>query len=256
MSESRTFRLQRAMASLILDDEPEDIGAPAERLGLPAGDQQAFRDQPEAMDLYRELARLSLTEPLETTFPVLKALLEGAEVWEDCAQAFLSARVVRSTHYRDIAPSFLGWLVDTGWGQDRWPFLAELAHAELLEVLVARFPEADPVQELHDEPGPGDVVWLDPGTQVVAYAHAVHRATEAAPVPEARPTHLLAFRDEEGEARVLELTAATAALLVQARTRPLAESAAALGLSDPAPALALLRDLRRQGAVLGFRAPH
>lgn len=256
MPEARTFRLQRALASLVLDEEPEDFGAPAERLGLPAGDQQAFRDQPEAMDLYRELARLSLTDPLDSTFPVLKALLEGAEVWEDCVQAFLSARVVRSTHYRDIAPSFLGWLADTGWGQDRWPFLLELAHAELLEVLVARFPETEPVQGLHDEPGPGDVVWLDPGTQVVAYAHAVHRATEAAPVPEARSTHLLAFRDGEGEARVLELTAATAALLVQARTRPLAESAAALGFGDPAPALALLRDLRRQGAILGFRGPH
>lgn len=256
MPESRTFRLQRALASLILDDEPGDFGAPAVGLGLSTADQRTFRDQPEAMDLYRELARLSLIEPLETTFPVLKALLEGAGAWEGCVQAFLSARAVRSTHYRDIAPSFLGWLADTGWGQDRWPFLPELAHAELLEVLVARFPEGDPARDLHDEPGPGDVVWFDPGTQVVAYAHAVHRATEAAPVPEARPTHLLAFRDAEGDVRVLELTAATAALLVQARTRPLAESAAALGFADPAPTLALLRDLRDQGAILGFRAPH
>lgn len=255
MPESRTFRLQRALASLILDEEPGDAGVPAERLGLPAADQRAFRDQPEAMDLYRELARLSLIEPLETTFPVLKALLEGAGAWESCVQAFLSARVVRSTHYRDIAPSFLGWLADTGWGQERWPFLLELAHAELLEVLVARFPEADPRSGLHDEPGSGDVLWFDPATQVVTYTHAVHRATEAAPVPEARPTHLLAYRAGEGEARVMELTAATAALLVQANHRPIGECASALGFADPAPALTLLRDLRREGAIAGFRSP-
>ncbi len=243
------------MAALILDGEPEDFGAPAVDQGLPEVDQQAFRDQAEALDLYRELARLSLTEPLDTTFPVLKALLEAAGAWEGCVQAFLSARVVRSTHYRDIAPSFLGWLADTGWGQDRWPFLLELAHAELLEVLVAHFPETDPTPGLHEEPGAEDRVWLDPATQVVTYSHAVHRATEAAPVPEVRPTHLLAFRDGEGEARVMELTAATAALLVQAHHRSIGECASTLGFADPAPALTLLRDLRREGAIAGFRSP-
>lgn len=242
------------MASLILDGEPEDFGAPAADQDLPAADQQAFRDQAEALDLYRELARLSLMEPLDATFPVLKALLEAAGAWEACVQAFLQARVVRSTHYRDVAPSFLGWLADTGWGQDRWPFLLELAHAELLEVLVARFPEADPVPGLLDEPSADDRVWLDPATQVVTYAHAVHRATEAVPVPEARPTYLLAFRDGEGEARIMELTAATAALLVQAHQRPIGECASALGFADPAPALTLLSDLRREGAIAGFRS--
>ena len=76
-------------------------------------------------------------------------------------QAFLDARVVRSSHYRDIAPAFLGWLAATGWGQDRWPFLLELAHAEILEVLVARFPDSDPPEGLHADPAAEDAVVLD-----------------------------------------------------------------------------------------------
>jgi hypothetical protein len=186
-------------------------------------------------------------------FPVVKALLAGARSWDGCVQAFLDARVVQSSQYRDIAPAFLGWLAATRWGQDRWPFLLELAHAEILETLVARFPDSEPLEGLHAHPGPGDLVVLDPATQVVTYAHAVHRACVEAPVPEARPTHLLAFRDGDGMARLMELTPATAALLVQAQNRPIAEAAVAVNLSDLAPVTKLLYDLRCDGAIAGFR---
>jgi len=259
MNSPRTLRLQRALASLVLDQDEtallEDPGRVARHQELSAADQQAFRDQASALMAYRELARMSLLEPLESMFPVLKSLLEGADAWEDCVQAFLDARVVRSPHYRDIAPAFLGWLAATSWGQDRWPFLLELAHAEILEVLVARFPDSVGPEDLHPDPRPDDAVVLDPATQVVSYAHAVHRATEASPIPEARPTHLLAFRDDEGEARLKELTPATAALLMQAQSRSLAAAAAGLGITDFAEALDLLRDLRREGAIAGFHPP-
>ncbi len=259
MPEPRTLRLQRAMASLVLDaDEAAleaDPGRAARRHGLSGDDQRAFREQGEALLTYRELVRMSLLEPLETMFPVLKALLESAERWDACVQAFLDARTVRSGHYRDIAPAFLGWLAATGWGQERWPFLLELAHAELLEVLVARYPDSDPPAGVHAEPAPEDVVLLDPATQIASYGHAVHRTTEANPVPEATPTRLIAFRNAEGEARLMELTPATSALLVRAQTQPLAEAAAALGIPELEPVLALLRDLRRDGAIAGFQTP-
>lgn len=258
-AESRTLRLQRAMASLVLDEDEDalvaDPGRVARRQGLSGADQGAFRLQGEALLTYRELARMSLIEPLETMFPVLKALLEGDDQWEACVQAFLEARVIRSGHYRDIAPSFLGWLASTGWGQDHWPFLLELAHVEILEVLVARFPDSEPPLGLRALPEPGDCLVLDGATQVVSYGHAVHRVSEQAPVPEARPTHLLAFRKADGEAQVMELTPATAALLVQAQSHPLASVAKALNIPDLTPALTLLRDLHRDGAIAGFQSP-
>lgn len=244
MGEPATLRLQRALASLVLDAAPE---LPQD---LPPGDQAALGEP--RLGTYRELARRGLLEPVETDFPVLKALLAGAGAWEACAQAFLAARVVHSPHYRDIPSAFLGWLADSGWGRDRWPFLLELAHMELLEVVVARFPDLPPAAGLPQAPSLDRGVALDPATQVVAYGHAVHRATEAEPMPEALPTRLLAFRTPEGEVRVLELTEATAALLVRAQTQPLGEALAGLGLPDPGPAMALLEDLRHQGAVVGF----
>ena len=257
MPDSRTLRLQRALGSLVLDGDEAaieaDPGRVARRHGLSGSDQRSFREQAPGMMTYRELARLSLIEPMESMFPVLKALLAGAGSWDECVQAFLDARAVQSSHYRDIAPAFLGWLAATCWGQERWPFLLELAHAEILETLVARFPDSDPLEGLHADPGPEDLVVLDPATQVVTYTHAVHRTCVEAPVPEALPTHLLAYRDEEGIARLMELTPATAALLVRAQTLPLAEAAAALNMPDLAPVTGLLHDLRRDGAIAGFR---
>ena len=259
MNEPRTLRLQRALASLILDGDEAALEAHPERATrrheLPGADHRAFQEQGAALMTYRELARTSLIEPLETMFPVVKALLEGAGAWDGCVQAFLDARAVRSGHYRDIAPAFLGWLAATRWGQDRWPFLLELAHAEILEVLVARFPDSDPPDGVHSDPEPGDLVVLDPATRVVSYTHAVHRASEQAPIPEAGPTHLLAFRDAEGEARLMELTPATAALLVKAGTQPWTEAAGDLGLPDLETTADLLRTLHRDGAIAGFQPP-
>jgi hypothetical protein len=247
------------MASLVLDaDEAAleaDPGRAARRQDLAGADQAAFRDQAPAILTYRELARLSLLEPLEEMFPVLKALLEREETWNACVQGFLDARVIHSGHYRDIAPAFLGWLASTGWGQERWPFLLELAHAELLEVLVARYPDTELPPGLHAEPLPTDSLVLDAATQVVSYAHAVHRVTETEPIPEALPTHLLAFRDAADTAHLQELTPATSALLVQAQTTSLAQAAELLGLTDLHPVMDLLRDFQREGAIAGFRTP-
>lgn len=257
MTESRTLRLQRALASLVLDEDEAalmaDPGRGARHQGLSGADQGSFRDQGDAMMTYRELARMSLIEPLETMFPVLKTLLEREDLWDRCVQAFLDARRLRSGHYRDIAPTFLGWLADSNWGQVRWPFLLELAHSEILEVLVARYPDGEAPVGIHGSPSPEDCIVLDVATQLVSYRHAVHVASEQAPIPEARPTHLLAYRNAKGEAKVLELTPDTAALLVQAQSLPLAQVAAALTLAELTPMMNLLRDLHREGAIAGFQ---
>jgi hypothetical protein len=242
------------LADLILEREPSTFpDAPRafpDRRGLPARDQTAFEQFRDRLMAYRELARQGLQEPLEDLFPVTRSLLE--EAWPPCVDAFLEARRIASPHYRDIGPAFLGWLVETGWGAERWPFLGELAHFEILEVLVARYPDLPGPGGLAPEPGADRSLVLDPAAQVVAYTHAVHRATVAFPVPPAVPAWILAYRDGEGEARFLELTEATAALLVRAQAEGAGEAAIALGLENPGDVLPFLEDLRLKGAIAGF----
>jgi len=243
--------LQRTLAALVL--EPEGEATAFE--GLAPGHRRALDRWRERLGTYRELARLSLVEPLEDMFPVLRALLETEGAWEGAVDAFLGARCLSSPHYRDIAPTFLGWLVESRWGQDRWPFLAELAHFELLEAVVARLPDQEPPPVDGREPLRAARIVLDPTAQVIAYAHAVHRAQVDAPAPPRETTCLLAFRDAEGEARILELTEATAALLVQAQAGTLGEVVDRLGIPDFPAVETLLRDLVDRGAIAGFALP-
>jgi hypothetical protein len=204
---------------------------------------------------YRELARLGLQEPIEDMFPVTLALLAGEGEWQACLDAFLQARGVETPYYRYIAPAFLGWLVASEWGSDRWPFLTELAHFELLEVLVAHHPEPSVPMDVHTVPSPGDLLVLEPAAQVVAYAHAVHLASEEAPIPPCRPTFLLAYRDPQEVTQVLELTEGAAALLTRAQREPLGKVASDMGFSGLVPLEGLLADLQGRGALVGFRHP-
>lgn len=255
----RELELQRALADLILEPEASGAwsvpGAVAQRRGLPPEDTRAMGRFHDRLQAYRELARLGLQEPIEDMFPVTLALLSGEGEWQACLDAFLQARVVESPYYRDIAPAFLGWLVASGWGSDRWPFLTELAHFELLEVLVAHHPESSVPMDLHPGPSPEDLLVLEPAAQVVAYAHAVHLASEEAPTPPCRPTLLLAYRDPHEDTQVMELTEGAAALLTRAQREPLGKVATDMGFGNLASLQGLLVDLQIRGAIAGYRLP-
>jgi len=160
---------------------------------------------------------------------------------------------VRSLFYRDLSASFLGWIAATGWGLDRWPFLLQLAHFELLTALVEHHPGGPgPAAGLRPVPRLGDRLVLAAPTQVVTYAYRVHQATPEAPVPDPGTVHLLAYRDRAGLPRWMDLTPATAALLLAARQASIGQAALDLGLEDLSDAIDLLVDLQRRGALLGF----
>jgi len=177
-----TLARQRSLAALILDPAVPEEGHP--------------------LAVYRDLVRMSLVDPVEAMFPIAKALLEEEGVWQELLDGFLAARCVPSTHYRDVAPAFLGWCALDRTGLDRWPFLLELLHFELLETLVCRYPDLPAPPGLTAEPGLGSRAVLAPATQVVTYGHAVHRCTEEAPRPRQAATHLLAFRDGDDSVAV------------------------------------------------------
>lgn len=208
-----------------------------------------FKDR---LQIYRKATRNGTRDLLENFFPVTQALLETARAWDDCVADFIASRSITTPFYRDTIPGFVGWLSATAWGQAQWPSLLAVAHFELLEFLVERWPDATRPPAPRDHPSPGDQVVLDPATRIVHYSHAVHQATPDHPIPEAKPVHLLAYRDHKGAFQVLELTESTAALLLRGQKVSIEEATSALGITDLAGALALLQDLCVRGALLGF----
>ena len=257
MPESRLARLQAAVLDLTLDADGEafraDPVAWAQVRGLAHADGRALADQRDRWGLYRDLVRTALVEPLGDTFPITQTLLEGASAWPACVEAFLASRTVSSPYYRDVAPAFVAWLADSHWGLERWPFLLQLAHYEAVELEVLRHPDAPRPADLHAEPAFERMAVLDPAARNLAYGFAVQVATVEAPEPPPACAWLLCHRDPEGAFRVLELTPHVSALLARSQEgQALGPALAELG-ADPDEAFALLRDLRRRGAIQGFR---
>lgn len=248
--------LQRCLVALALDPDTTAFEADpagfAAAHGLPARHQAAFQRSRERMLYYRFGVRHAIWEPVDAYLPVTQALLRPGGGWQECCDAFLAARTLVSPFYRDIAPTLLGWIADTGWGLERWPFLLELMHFELVRELVEHAPEGPPAAAPRPRPTLADRLLLAPGTQVLSYAHAVHEATPESPVPEPRPCHLLVNRDPDGLMQFRELSPAMAALLVRAQRESLAAASVAAGLDEEPGLLELLAELRAQGALQGF----
>lgn len=252
----RILALQRALAGLAFapdatpfQADPWGFGAAR---GLGAADREALLRWRDRLLFYREGIRGALWEPLEGAYPLTLALLARDGALEACRAAFLAARGFTSPFHRDIAATFVGWLADTGWGRERWPALLELAHFELVRVLVEHGRDDTPPEGLHPDARPGDLAVLRPSTQVLAYRHRVAEATLDHPGPPPGPCHLLAARGPDGYVRWRELTEGAAALLVRAQEAPIVESMAALGLDDRPGVLRFLEDLRAWGALAGF----
>ena len=250
-------RLQGLVTDLALapeaDDFREDPAVFAAEHGLGTADQAALALRRDRWLLYRDLVRTALEDPLLDAFPITQALLARDGAWAWAVDAFLASRTVQSPYYRDVAPAFVAWLADSRWGQERWPFLLQLAHYEVLELDVVRHPDEPPPPDLQREPAADRLAVLDPAARNVAYGFAVQAATVEAPEPEPTCAWLLCHRDREGVFRVLELTPHVSALLARSQEgQALGPAAAELGV-EPAAAFDLLRDFRDRGAILGFR---
>lgn len=254
----RTMELQRCMADLLLNEDggaafardPISFGAAR---GLGSTDLAALDRYKSRLLTYRDLARSALEDPLPDCFPILHALLTEAGAWEDCVNAFFASRSIQSPYYRDVTPSFVSWLASSAWGQERWPFLLQLAHFEYIEVEILRWPDEAPPPGLQTAPAPALHVVFDGAARNLAYTFRVHHAEKKDPTPEAGETFLLGYRVPDGEFFYSELSAHASAFLARClEGASIGEAASALDLSLE-EVLSLLSDLAAKGAILGFQ---
>ena len=253
----RLLALETAMAGLLLDaagaeDFQADPAAFAGRHGLEAADGDAMQRQRARLLVYRELVQSALEDPLPDCFPHTHRILEEAGAWRDCVRAFIASRSVQSAYYRDINPAFVVWLAETGWGQDRWPFLLQLAHYEQLELEVLCWPEDPAPAGLFHEPLPHATARFAGTARNLAYGWRVQESREEEPVPPEGAAHLFCYRDRNLEFETLEVDPHTSAFLARClEGQPLGAAAAAVGL-EWTEARSLLRRLQEDGAILGY----
>lgn len=246
------LELQRAMADLLLEARSEFKEDPCRWVaskGLGEADQRAFTSWAPRLWTYRELVEFALEDPLLDAFPLSRALLLGN--WDDALRAFLAARAIPSPYYRDIAPAFVAWVAESGWGQKEFPALLSLLHWEQVEMDVL-WAEDGPMPATDPHPDPAARVCFRP-LRHLAYPFKVHEAIPERPEPPAGDTFLLAWRDDDDDFQSLALSPRASALLGRLLAEgTLGEATKELNL-DPDEAQPLLEDLRARGVLVGYR---
>lgn len=164
---------------------------------------------PDAMEarrfaIYRELLFNNIESFLHKGFPVLRTLLRD-EQWLALVRDFYQRHVSQTPLFAEIAGEFVAYLA----GEKPvelapvWPFSAELAHYEWME-LVVMIAEGDwpaPVSE-HTEPR-----WaLSPFALVLAYDYPVQRISAQHLPAQPEPTTLCVWRNRAHAVQFMQLT--------------------------------------------------
>ncbi|HSM27304.1 MAG TPA: putative DNA-binding domain-containing protein [Thioalkalivibrio sp.] len=178
------------------------------------------------MAIYRRLFINNIEDLLGRAYPVLCGL-HGPERWARLARDFYREHGCHTPYFPRLAEEFLGYLeTERGLREGDFPFLAELAHYERAEVVVAQH------EDVPDEtPGPAIDPDVDPllgvpvlaaAARLLAYEYPVHRiGPDFLPeVPGEHPTYLVVFRDRDWHTRFIELNPLSARILWYVENEP------------------------------------
>ncbi|EYF01200.1 Hypothetical protein CAP_8541 [Chondromyces apiculatus DSM 436] len=264
--------LQRTVGAARADEITADPRAFFAREGVSGADLDALAAlPPERLLVYRDLVRARLTGAIRIEIPRTAARLGAA--FDRYVSAFLDEELPRSPYVRDVAFELVRWAAPR-WAADRDvpDYLGDLARHELIG-FATRAAAGAPREGRPRRDAAEEELSLDRGVRfheavtLVRYEHAVHQLLsdeDAQDVPARTPTALLVYRDEEHDARYLELSPLAAGILERLlagatlRGAVLAACAAGGHALDGAVlegTAALLADLGERGALLGSSAP-
>ena len=178
------------------------------------------------MAIYRRLFINNIEDLLGRAYPVLCGL-HGPERWARLARDFYREHGCHTPYFPRLAQEFLDYLdTERGPREGDFPFLAELAHYERAEVVVAQHedePEgaADSAIDPAGDPLTGVPV-LTAAARLLAYEYPVHRiGPDFLPeAPGEHPTYLVVFRDQEGHTRFIEFNPLSARILWYVENEP------------------------------------
>lgn len=216
--------------------------------------------------IYADIVANNMESQVSACFPIARAVL-GKRRWRALIRDFLVTHDCRTPYFHEVPDEFLFYLLFERGPDDRTPpFLSELAHYEWSEMVLAI--DASPGLaglDAHGDLARGIPI-LNPVLALSDYRYPVHllgpRYQPDIPPPQA--THILAFRDLAYQVRFLCLNPVTLQLFAILWDGQLTGRDAVcqivrdMDLPDPdaaiAGGLAILADLRDQGAILGVRS--
>jgi hypothetical protein len=254
-------------AERLLDEDPARLFA---KSGLGASDAEALTALgARRLFIYRRHVRKVLARGIQRQIPRTAARLGDA--FDRWVARWIEADPPRSRYFRDAAFEMVAW-ASPRWQEDPDvpDFIVDLARYELcwFEVITTPSTSADDAEgvDLDLDLDLDKGARFDDAVRLARFDHAVQRlpeAEEARDVPAREPTAILVYRDDEHDARFLELTPRAAEILSRLLAGATLREAVVGGASALGHAVdagvtqgtaALLEDLRARGALRGGRA--
>jgi hypothetical protein len=218
---------------------------------LPAG------VKPERMAMVRALFFNNINGFLTANFPVLHSLFNKHD-WQILSQDFFAEHVCQTPHFSEIPEEFLAYLQNERKAANDFPFLAELAHYEWVEMALSI--SHAKVQTLLENVTQTKLK-ISPLACALAYQFPVQKISPVfIPLTSEQPTFLVVYRNVDDIVQFLEITPLTFQLLqlLDAHPEQFAETylrqLAALAPTIPLAilkekGLEILQDLARRGVI-------
>jgi len=236
-----------------------------------SGGNASCSDAP-GMKVYRELFFNNVCGFIDGTFPVCKDVV-GEDVWRDYSRRFFSQHACETPLFLRIPEEYLHWLVGQEDILEEFPFLAELAHYEWLELAVDVMPVDDQQREQATEGAPeksaeasteDDVLdrvpVLNAALMTAAYHYPVHQIQPGYIPDETGLFGFILFRDADDTVRFVQCSPLSLVIVDAIRENPsmtgrevIHAVLAQAGLEGEAAVqggLDVLSDWRRQGILI------
>ncbi len=219
---------------------------------------------PERLAVYVDLLYNKFDESLTACFPVIHSLL-NQDNWRALLLDFIARHRCQTPYYRQIPDEFVQYLQQERQHPDDWPFLAELAHFEWIELqLSIAEAEAMAVKPLSAAQLLAGVPVFAPVIELLHYRWPVQDIGPSYQPREAPTTvtHILGFRDSRDQVQFIALNSATNKLIKWLRQGLSGEQALQVLANEftdvPVPDFIhygqqILADLNQRGAIIDVR---
>ncbi|MGR9034995.1 MAG: HvfC family RiPP maturation protein [Gammaproteobacteria bacterium] len=166
------------------------------------------------MMMYRTLFFNNIENLLSANFPVLRAIHDD-KTWPALVQDFYASHHSKTPYFSEIAEEFLDYLQNERNHPGDFPFMLELAHYEWVEMALANAKEELFVNESVIDDFIQKSISLSPLAWPLIYRYPVHRLSPGyLPLdPPARPSCLIAYRNQDDDVNFIEITPTTCHLL-------------------------------------------
>lgn len=217
------------------------------------------------MKIYAELFYNNVEDFMSGHFPVLRELFNDDD-WQALLRDYYSRHQAKTPLFPELAREFLYYLeYEREPTESDYPFMLELAHYEWAEAALYLADEEATLAQIDTDgdllqglPVISSLAWL------LSYNYPVHQICADAIPTEQAPTHILVYRDGNGEIQFIELNPVTMRLLqlIKAGAHQSSEEILlqlAEELQHPQTevvieaGLALLQDLRKRDVILGIK---